>query len=71
MRDCPDCDENGTIKCEECDGTGYVSQDFNVGGAIVTIFTGSFIDEVGDKECSCDDGRVECPRCGGSGEIDD
>jgi len=73
---CDFCDGDGIISCYECDGSGNVECEFCDGDGVLQT-NDEESDEcdncwgTGEQSCdNCDGGDVECPECGGDGEIE-
>lgn len=55
---CTRCEGRCDDACDECDGEGHVTRECDRGYEH-------------DEDCGCDNGRVECWECGGTGYIPD
>ena len=66
---CQKCGGNGTVICSECNGTGYKKRES--AGLIDDVAQVAHDLAFGPDECDeCDNGKVDCGCCGGSGECD-
>jgi hypothetical protein len=73
---CPDCNGDGFIDCDECSGSGEGDECSNCEEGVTEDDEtcdecgGNGYDECGGDSCgSMGDGKVECMRCNGEGEI--
>ncbi len=67
MSNCGRCDDEKTIECTRCDGTGYEpdSTDMSLGGWIEAGVDAVRSVALGPEEChKCKgDGTIPCPEC--------
>ena len=72
MGDCSNCNGGGKIVCPNCKGSGYEPSESD--GWIDAAADVVHNVVCGPDECEyegCEDGEIDCPECGGSGEIED
>ncbi len=67
MSNCDRCNDEGTIECPHCGGTGYepASTDMSLGGWVEAGVDAAKSIVQGPEEChKCKgEGRIPCPEC--------